>query len=40
MSKGLREKVDGSLDDWFGKLGRVRPELIAATDGVLTELGV
>ena len=30
----------GSLDDWFVKLGRVRPALIAATDGVLTELGV
>lgn len=40
MVKGVSDNVDGSLDDWFVKLGRVRPALIAATDGVLTELGV
>lgn len=40
MIKGVSDNVDGTIDDWFVKLGRVRPALIAATDGVLTELGV
>ena len=40
MIKGVSDNVDGTIEDWFVKLGRVRPALIAATDGVLTELGV
>lgn len=40
MVKGVSDNVDGSLEEWFVKLERVRPALIDATDSVLTELGV
>lgn len=38
--RGVGDNVDGSLDDWFVKLEKVRPALIETTNRVLTELGV
>lgn len=40
MIKGVSDNVDGTIEDWFVKLERVRPALLEAADDVLTELGV
>ena len=40
MVKGVSDNVDGTIEDWFVKLERVRPALLEAADDVLTELGV
>lgn len=39
MIKGVSDNVDGSIEDWFVKLERVRPALVAAAERTLSELG-
>lgn len=40
MLKGVSDNVDCSIEDWFTKLLRVRPALVEAAYGALSELGV
>lgn len=40
MIKGVSDNVDGTIEDWFVKLERVRPALVEAADDVLAGWGV
>lgn len=40
MIKGVSDNVDGTIEDWFVKLERVRPALLEAADDVLAGWGV
>lgn len=40
MLKGVSDNVDGTIEDWFVKLGRVRPALLERTCNLLSSLGV
>ena len=40
MIKGVSDNVDGTIEDWFVKLERVRPAIVEAADDVLAGWGV